>query len=448
MGNGALLGLHKEEPCENFSDGWASCDCDESPDWASCDCDETDESPEESPEKQSIGAAQEKIKIAKAIHIKGAVGKFSSGINSTFVDTGKMCNGRMLYQSWLSPDNWLRYTDDGRWMVSNTKDKDDNLSGGFCYCKTSGLLDPSCAETGWYVLGEQGVFRMQPMVEALKITSADDVKQFAKTPMAIKVQGATGLLAYKINGTYKCQNDPSQCHEAPKLFRRCEAQPASKCTTLAHDSLGRWVVTQGYMLGYCELKDLTDPCDAKRWHVVNFAGSFSLQPSMSVARVSCKQTELPLFENLPLFEKRALSQKQLMFETRVRRTRGYASIASSKKKVKERRAYSPAKEMLSAEMVSQFAMPRSTKTKQNKGLSRSFSSPNRAPNLVKHLARNRINRSKSAKRIRKKRIYQSTSAKRIEKKSLYRLALERNQKYRSQKQYLRPLGEESIMTRK
>ena len=120
------------------------------------------------------------VKPKKAIHITGAVGKFACQINSSFVETDQMHNDRILYKSFSSQNHWLRYTVDGRWIVSDTEDKDENLLGGICYCEAFGLLDPSMAKR-WFVLKEQSVFQNQTRVVATK-TSVQMSRTKGKEP--------------------------------------------------------------------------------------------------------------------------------------------------------------------------------------------------------------------------------------------------------------------------
>ena len=68
----------------------------------------------------------QKKEHAKGIRITGAVGKFSSNINSCFIETGLWYNQHMLYQSLYDTHYWLRCTMEGRWMVSDTEQKDNN----------------------------------------------------------------------------------------------------------------------------------------------------------------------------------------------------------------------------------------------------------------------------------------------------------------------------------
>ena len=273
------------------------------------------------------------------IRITGAIGVFSCHINSVFVDTGNIHNKCTLYQSLSSPNHWLWYALDGRWMVSHTEDMQENGSfGGFCYCTTLGLTNPSFAKR-WKVLGQQGMFRIQTQVVATKMTREEvGLERMGKTleqqllpdqdmqqkrteveaaqednfavsqqllinqdtqqqrtkveaaqdelPVTIKFQGATGLMAHKINGVYKCQKRGNLVYpDILRVFRRCYPR-TSKCSILSCDSSGRWKVMQGpTALAYCDLTGLSDPCDATRWYIANSVyESCSLQPAATARR--------------------------------------------------------------------------------------------------------------------------------------------------------------------
>ena len=251
----------------------------------------------------------EEEKTPKEIFLTGAVGKFACHINNRFVETDRMHNEHVLYKS--SSNHWLRYAMDGRWMVSDTKDKDENVLAGFCYCKQVGLPDPSYAK-GWFVLGVQGIFRTQTQVQAVRRSEtmgSESVMQSAQKnlneeckseemqqqrsqeetekkkielPMAIKVQGATGLISHSINGIFKRQ-------QGANVFYRSDQR-----TTMYYDSSQRWIVHDGERaLAYCGVTGLSNPCDtsATRWYVTNSSKSFSVQPKLSVTSLDTKKNE-------------------------------------------------------------------------------------------------------------------------------------------------------------
>ena len=293
MGNGALLGLH---PNDNKEEG---------PEYGVDD--EFDE--------ENILTIDEKTKkVAEGIQIEGAVGIYSQYINAQFVQTGQMHNGRVLYQSLSNPEHWLRYTTDRRWMVSITKDKEQNIANGLCCTKAFGLLDPSCAK-GWFVLGQQGVFRRQTKVKAKRMTikhlEQNDIQtvhakhrvlcksQSAKDalydalPSALQFEGVTGLLADRINGIYRCKKtkhptERNKIIEDKKIFYRQSSQPHDPAA-LSNDSSGRWMVLQDKrVLAYCESLELVDPRDAKGWCISINLDLFSLQPNAIVKTIDGK----------------------------------------------------------------------------------------------------------------------------------------------------------------
>ena len=293
MGNGALLSLHYREEQESATNA---------------NIDEWNQG-----EEQDIhDSAEIEQKRAMGIRIEGAVGMYAEYINCCFIQTGKMHNERMLYQSSRDPDHWLRYTTAARWMVCTTKDKEEgNYGGGFCCCKHSGLLDPSHAK-GWFVLGRQGMFRTQTNLKATRMTKkqlnslevrhgVDEIKRIeaeatlhAAIPSAIKFQGATGLFANQINGTYKCKitRHLAEMIEDKTIFYRCGARTEGHKTTLLNDSSGRWILLQrSNVLAYCNLTGLSNPCDATRWFISNSSKVFSVQLSVTVTTVDAKDIQ-------------------------------------------------------------------------------------------------------------------------------------------------------------
>ena len=330
MGNGALLALNRDNEMH-----------------ATLMSDDMDREWQDN-ETQFDDHIYEEEEIAKEILLKGAVGKFACHINNSFIETNRMHNEHVLYKS--SSNHWLRFAFDGRWMVSNTNDKEENLLGGFCYCKKTGLPDPSYAK-GWFVLGEQGIFRTQTQLKATKTSDTSENEKVPrspkdecqeeqeqqraqkelekykintkievqrieeettknKIPVAIKVQGATGLLAGEINGIYKRR-------ECAKFFFQSHSH-----TTVFYDSSGRWIVHNGQRaLAYCGVTGLSNPCKATRWYITNSSNCFSVQPSMSVTSVDTKINE-PKSRSRPSFTSDLMSLSSLTTPmARISRTR-------------------------------------------------------------------------------------------------------------------------------
>lgn len=75
------------------------------------------------------------------IRIKGVIGP-NKPICGRYRFVGRL-NGRPLYQHEENPDLWLRFAPDKTWMVSNTKNKDDNSVEGWAFCVGEDYPDPS-----------------------------------------------------------------------------------------------------------------------------------------------------------------------------------------------------------------------------------------------------------------------------------------------------------------
>ena len=282
MGNGALLGLHPMA-----DDEWRKCMYGQE---GRTLTEELEEELEQQRSQHQIDVKQPQEKIP-GIRIEGAVGINACHINHSFVRTKTMYNERPLYRSLSEENHWLRYTTDSRWMVGSTIDKEDNLSGGFCYCRALGLFEP-CQAKRWYVLGRQKAFRMQTKVKAIAMTSTE-VMHNGRTirkalPSIISFQGVTGELATKINGVYKWKMARGaaqiQHNSARKLmFWRYKPQTSGIRSVLMYDSAKRWIVVQGtQVLAYCESTGLSTPCDATRWNISNCKNEFAVQPSVTV----------------------------------------------------------------------------------------------------------------------------------------------------------------------
>ena len=122
-----------------------------------------------------------------------------------------------------------------------TEEKDQNLADGFCCSKAFGLLDPTRAK-GWYVLGRQGVFRVQTKVKAKRTT----LKNLQQTNMhappddalpVIQFEGENGLIH-----TSKTTKEPSKPSNDKSMSYRQGSQNQDP-TKLLTDSSGRLTCT-------------------------------------------------------------------------------------------------------------------------------------------------------------------------------------------------------------
>ena len=281
----------------------------------------------------------------------------------------------MLYRS---ANHWLRYAPDGKWIVSNTRDMEENLLGGFCHCSAFGLMDPSFAKS-WYVLGDEGLFQNQTQIVATKMSSEEvgfigrelrrnqemeqkrkeqqmqqkhkeqaeqkrkdeEMQQklkkqemgekcvgaAAQDKLAVRInfQGATGC---SINGVYTRQRNSNVVHP-DKIFYRCK--PASNnCPSLSYNSSGRWVVMQGSKwLAYCGVAGLPSPCDAKRWYVANSEKAF-LEQTVTVTNLDTKQ---PKISTRPERRSRFPSRRKRQLIRYMREVAGMARVQGKQRQV-------------------------------------------------------------------------------------------------------------------
>lgn len=240
----------------------------------------------------------DKTEFPEQIEICGAKGSYSKYINGTFVATGKMYNKRMLYRSLSKPTYWLRFTKGLLWMVSSTQDRRENAQGGICRCIERDLISP-CHARSWFVLSrKKGVFRSQKLVKVAKrnqnnVSETQQLDNDAigqaeqRTFDVVKIEGATGIVAEKINGFYQYSDTRSYTKTTCQLDSETEAESIK----LLYDSeTGRWIIGQTLggkdtlVLAYCASPDITDPCNVSRWFVCNAASVFLVHPCMVVTR--------------------------------------------------------------------------------------------------------------------------------------------------------------------
>ena len=96
--------------------------------------------------------------------IAGATGKHDYQVNGTYKPTNEVYNDRVLFRKEGDSGKWLRYTDEGIWVVSSTASKNTNAAGnrGWAHCVEKGLHDPAEAGT-WKVLDYGGFASATPL---------------------------------------------------------------------------------------------------------------------------------------------------------------------------------------------------------------------------------------------------------------------------------------------
>jgi len=127
------------------------------------------------------------------LQITGAHGSYSDTINGTYVPTGKLYNGKMLFKKsvpkyYLSQDEeeyvWLRFAAAGGhnvWTISSNADKKENRSCDltaftpcYCFCEDKNLADPSEASM-WkekdYDENSMLTFRSSPGIKVKRAAS-------------------------------------------------------------------------------------------------------------------------------------------------------------------------------------------------------------------------------------------------------------------------------------
>ena len=170
------------------------------------------------------------------------------------------------------------------------------LQGGICRCKQRDLISPWHARS-WFVLSrKKGVFRSQKLSTNRIQNNVSDKNLDEKLGQAeqrssfdiVSIEGATGIVAEKINGIYQCDH--------AKSYSKTSSQNSSETETetikLLYDSdTGRWIIGQTLgsgndtlVLAYCASPNVCDPCDVSRWFVCNAASVFLVHPCMTITR--------------------------------------------------------------------------------------------------------------------------------------------------------------------
>ena len=115
----------------------------------------------------------------------------------------------------------------------------------------------------------------------------------------IRISGATGPCAAKINGLYMCSQDNDQMCNGRKHYKRHKKGAVSRGDTWFRYDSGRWIVGQTlpvtasiFLLGYCEQTLVSDPTTAKRWYVNTGNGVCKRDPHLQVRGINKSQVDL------------------------------------------------------------------------------------------------------------------------------------------------------------
>jgi hypothetical protein len=106
----------------------------------------------------------ELVGVVPAVKIAGATdstGQSFELVNGVYCPTGRLHNGKALFQKQGDADHFLQYNTQGQWMVSNKETVEANTSAGKAFTITKGLDHPSLG-LSWLV--HTGKFEQQPAV--------------------------------------------------------------------------------------------------------------------------------------------------------------------------------------------------------------------------------------------------------------------------------------------
>jgi hypothetical protein len=102
----------------------------------------------------------ELVGVVPAVKIAGATGSVCGLVNGVYCPTGRLHNGKALFQKQDDAVMLLWYNTHDQWMVSNAEDVEANENTGWAYTTTTGLDHPSLALC-WFVLNA-GKWKVQP----------------------------------------------------------------------------------------------------------------------------------------------------------------------------------------------------------------------------------------------------------------------------------------------
>jgi hypothetical protein len=106
----------------------------------------------------------ELVGVVPAVKIAGATGYNSGVVNGVYCPTGRLHNGKALFQKQDDAVRFLWYAPCGRWFVTTTNEAvEANISAGCAYTTTTGLDHPSLALV-WRVAFLKDEWEEQPAV--------------------------------------------------------------------------------------------------------------------------------------------------------------------------------------------------------------------------------------------------------------------------------------------
>jgi hypothetical protein len=104
----------------------------------------------------------ELVGVVPAVKIAGATGSCLWDVNGVYCPTGRLHNGKALFQKQGDADRFLFYTANSQWNVAYTKDVEANRNAGWASTTTAGMDHPSLA-LSWNVFSNVE-WEVQPAV--------------------------------------------------------------------------------------------------------------------------------------------------------------------------------------------------------------------------------------------------------------------------------------------
>ena len=166
----------------------------------------------------SASAAQSGV--VPSVRIIGATGINAGVINGVYEPTGELSDGNMtVYRKMGAGDVWLEYHASTKlWQVKRTAAKGTSVCLAYCVVTVKGL--PTECPKGQWQIDDGSKFYPQPAI-TVSITSEDEAEAYraelereaarvVKGISSVRVEGATGTHADKINGVYQPTDELSE----------------------------------------------------------------------------------------------------------------------------------------------------------------------------------------------------------------------------------------------
>ena len=232
-------------------------------------------------------------RFASSVRIVGATGPNAGAINGMYKPTEELSGGMPLYVKVGNPDKWLGYyAPMNQWQMINTAAKGTGNAAACC-AGPVGCSPEGCPRGRWHVFdGSEWVLQPAITISVVTLDEVDahraqveeEAARVVKGSHNVRITGATGTHAGRINGMYRPTQELSGNVAMYVKVDDGEWWLQYRAGTM------KWQVTStagkgtDKSLAYCAVpaKCLPDDCPRGNWQVIDDDKLFRPQPAVTV----------------------------------------------------------------------------------------------------------------------------------------------------------------------